>query len=65
MIPDLGKYAVAVVSAYGVTIALILVLIGVSLRQSIRTRQALREVENARMSKEVTPDTKKETELHG
>lgn len=51
MMPDLGKYAVEVLSAYAVTIALMLALLLLSLRQSARTRRALREVEAARQAK--------------
>jgi heme exporter protein D len=43
--PDLGKYAVAVLASYGATILLLAVLVGVSLWRSARMRRALREVE--------------------
>lgn len=42
MIPDLGKYADAVLSAYGASLLLILVLVFASLRAS---RKALAELE--------------------
>jgi heme exporter protein D len=45
MIPDLGKYAGAVLSSYAVSLALIVALVGVSLWRSARVRAALREVE--------------------
>ena len=45
MMPDLGKYAVAVLASYGATIALLAVLIGQSLWRGARLRRALREVE--------------------
>ena len=48
MSPDLGKYAAEVLSAYAVTIVLMVALLAISLRQSVRTRQALRDVEEAR-----------------
>ena len=51
---DLGKYAVPVLSAYGVSLALIGVLVLVSWRQAVRTRSALRAVERAQ-SKEASP----------
>ena len=43
--PDLGKYAFAVLGSYGATIFLLAVLVGVSLWRSARMRRALREVE--------------------
>lgn len=45
MIPDLGKYAGAVLSSYGVSLVLIIGLVVVSVRRSARVRSALREVE--------------------
>lgn len=45
MMPDLGKYAVEVLSAYAVTIVLIVALIGVSLYRARQVRASLREVE--------------------
>lgn len=41
MIPDLGKYAASVLSAYGVSIALILAIVAISVRSALRTRAAL------------------------
>ena len=46
--PDLGKYAEAVLSAYGISIVLIIALVAVSLWQSRRAKAALQEVENCR-----------------
>lgn len=46
MMPDLGKYAEAVLSSYAVSILLIAVLIAVSVRRSNRVRKDLQEVEN-------------------
>ncbi|AWZ22369.1 Cytochrome c-type biogenesis protein CcmD, interacts with CcmCE [Roseovarius sp. AK1035] len=43
--PDLGKYAEAVLSSYAVTIALIAVLIVLSVRRSNRVKKELQEVE--------------------
>ena len=45
MMPDLGKYAVTVLSAYGISLALIAGLIVLSLVQS---RRARRQLENAK-----------------
>lgn len=39
--PDLGKYAVTVLAAYGVTIALLLALVVQSLLRNARVRRAL------------------------
>ena len=70
MMPDLGKYAVEVASAYAVTLGLIVVLVVVSLRQSVRTRALLREVEQAQAARaaaraEGVARTDKETASHG
>lgn len=46
MMPDLGKYAEAVLSSYAVSILLIAVLIAVSVRRSNRMRKDLQDVEN-------------------
>ncbi|MGH1354762.1 MAG: heme exporter protein CcmD [Thalassovita sp.] len=45
MIPDLGKYQAEVLSAYAVSIALIVVLIVVSVVRSRKARAALDDVE--------------------
>lgn len=45
MIPDLGSYAVQVLSAYGVAAALIAALVGLTLWRGARVRRALAEVE--------------------
>jgi len=50
MIPDLGKYAEAVLSSYGITLALIGALIALSLWRSARVRRQLDEVESRRKS---------------
>lgn len=49
MIVDLGKYAGAVLSAYGVTLALLAGLVAVTLVRGARVRRALAEQER-RMS---------------
>ncbi len=46
MMPELGKYAGAVIGSYVATIALIAALIALSLWQSRRAKAALREVED-------------------
>ena len=43
--PDLGKYADTVLSAYAVSIVLVLVLVGLSVWRSVKVRKALDEVE--------------------
>lgn len=45
MIPDLGKYAAAVLGAYGVSVALLVALVAVSLWQAGRMKRALDKVE--------------------
>lgn len=46
--PDLGKYAAEVMSAYLVSVVLIIGLVVFSLRRSSRIRAALRDVESRR-----------------
>ncbi len=48
MMPDLGKYALPVLGAYGVAIVLILALTWLSLRRSSRLRKELSELERRR-----------------
>ena len=48
MMPDLGKYADAVLSAYAATIVLIILLVLFSVVQSRRAKAALKEVEAER-----------------
>jgi heme exporter protein D len=43
--PDLGRYAVEVLSAYAVSIALLVIIVGASWRRYLRVRAALAEVE--------------------
>lgn len=45
MMPDLGKYAAEVLSAYAVSLLLLAGLVVLSLWQGARTRRALREAE--------------------
>ncbi|WP_040609216.1 heme exporter protein CcmD [Pseudooceanicola batsensis] len=45
MMPELGKYAGAVLSSYGVSLLLLAGLVAVSVWRSRRTARALREVE--------------------
>ena len=44
--PVLGKYAAVVMGAYGLSLALVAVLILVTLRRGAKMRRALREVED-------------------
>ena len=48
MIPDLGKYATEVLAAYGVSITLLVLIVGVSLRRSRKVRAQLDAVEARR-----------------
>lgn len=43
--PDLGKYAVAVMGSYGASLALLAAIVVLSLWQGARVRRALAEVE--------------------
>lgn len=45
MMPDLGKYAVAVLGSYLATAVLIAALVALSLWQSARMKRALAEIE--------------------
>lgn len=51
MLPDLGKYAAVVLGSYGVTIALLVALVGWTLWKGARVKAALREIE-ARQGKQ-------------
>ena len=44
--PDLGKYAAEVLTAYGISISLLLVLVGVVMNRARRAKKALEDVEN-------------------
>ncbi len=46
--PDLGKYAVEVLSAYAVSLSLLALLIGTTLHRSRSVRRALKQVEARR-----------------
>jgi heme exporter protein D len=48
MIPDLGKYAAAVLSAYGISLLLLLGLVGISLWQARRVKALLDRAEQGR-----------------
>ena len=43
--PDLGKYAAEVLSAYGLSLGLIAVLLLLTLRRGAKARAALRQIE--------------------
>ncbi len=45
MMPDLGKYAVTVLGAYGAALALLVALVALTLWQGRRVRRALEEIE--------------------
>ena len=45
MMPDLGKYAEAVLSSYAVSLGLLIVLVALSWRRSLRIKSALQEIE--------------------
>lgn len=45
MMPDLGKYAVEVLSAYAASLALLVALVALTLRRGRAARAALKEVE--------------------
>lgn len=45
MMPDLGKYAVEVISAYAASLVLLAVLIGLTLRRGRAARAALQQIE--------------------
>ena len=46
--PDLGKYAVEVLSAYGVSLALLLGLVWVSVARARKVRAELKDIEERR-----------------
>ncbi len=48
MMPDLGKYAEAVLSAYAASIVLLILLVAVSVWQARRAKAALEDVEKRR-----------------
>lgn len=43
--PDLGNYAVEVLLSYGVSLGLLAIIVGLSVRRSRRVRDALEKVE--------------------
>ncbi len=48
MMPDLGVYAGSVLAAYGISIALLVLLVGLSIRRYRRLRAELARVERGR-----------------
>jgi heme exporter protein D len=50
MMPDLGKYSFEVLSSYGVTLVLLVLIVVFSIRRSRKVRGALEEVESRRGS---------------
>lgn len=53
MIPDLGKYTVWVLSAYGVSLTLLAAIVVVSIAQSRRALSELRRMEEGRAAARV------------
>lgn len=53
MIPDLGKYAGTVLSAYGATIVLLVALVALTWVQSRRAKRRLEEIEARKGSEHV------------
>ena len=51
MLPDLGKYAIPVLSAYGAMLMLIIGLILLSLRSAKKSKQTLARLEEKRKAK--------------
>jgi heme exporter protein D len=45
MMPDLGKYAFAVLASYGASVVLLVAIVAVTLWQGARIKRALAEVE--------------------
>jgi heme exporter protein D len=59
MMPDLGSYAVYVLSAWGATLALLAALILLTLRRNAAVKRALDEIEARRdAARAAPPDTK-------
>jgi len=46
VIPDLGKYAFAVLASYGATLALLGVIVLLTWRRGVRVREALHRMES-------------------
>ncbi|RBI87717.1 heme exporter protein CcmD [Rhodosalinus halophilus] len=51
MMPDLGKYAFAVLASYGASLALLAVIVWASLRRARKVRAELEQVEARRDAK--------------
>ncbi|MBN9887602.1 heme exporter protein CcmD [Salipiger abyssi] len=45
MMPDLGKYAFAVLASYGVSLGLLVVLVGLSIARARKVRAELAKIE--------------------
>ncbi|MEM0934860.1 MAG: heme exporter protein CcmD [Pseudomonadota bacterium] len=56
MMPDLGKYAVWVLSAYGVSLTLLALVVLASLWQARRTLDKLRRMEEGRVAARGGPE---------
>jgi heme exporter protein D len=52
MMPDLGKYVVEVLSAYAVSIGLIVAIVLLSLSRARRVKAELNEIEDRRKSRD-------------
>ena len=50
MMPDLGKYAGAVLSSYAATLILLVLLVAITLHQGRKARRALEDIEKRRRS---------------
>ena len=48
--PDLGKYAEAVLSSYAVSLVLLIALVAFSWRRSVRVKNTLKDIERKRKS---------------
>lgn len=48
MIPDLGRYAFEVLAAWGISLGLLAVLVGLSFRRAARAKAALDRIEGGR-----------------
>lgn len=61
MMPDLGKYADTVLSAYGVSLTLLVALVGLTLWRGARVKAQLAEVEARRAKASVAKAGDKDT----
>ena len=51
--PDLGIYAVEILAAYGLSVGLLVLLIGVSVRRARKVRARLEQIETRRETRHV------------